>query len=126
MNDNEGGFAGAYKVVGIYPVKNGNKEPIRTASKAYRTSKVQFDKPGKDRLEGNSEITAARVARAREAYRPTDKKSKVAAAKLEKSFATSIGGAVCEWNVPFDICCGDNFIDVKLLTVKNDDCTFIH
>ena len=62
------------------------------------------------------EITeAARVERARVAYRPSNKKSKVAAAECEKRFAAEMGGTVCEWDVPFDVRCGNNVFDVKTI-----------
>jgi hypothetical protein len=127
MRQNCHDFAGVYKVVGIYPVTKENEELMRSASEASRTNReftfpspcpgnskqfAQSDETGNDRLGENSEIIAARVKRARVAYRPANKMSKVTAAELEKCFAAEIGGTVCEWDVPFDICCGKNFIDV--------------
>ena len=127
MKKKVGSFTGAYKVVGIYPVTKENEELMRSASEASRTNRestlpspcpgntgqfAQSDETGNDRLGENSEIIAARVKRARVAYRPANKMSKVTAAELEKCFAAEIGGTVCEWDVPFDICCGKNFIDV--------------
>ena len=65
------------------------------------------------------EITIAeRVERARIAYRPNNKRSKVAAADREKRFAAEIGGTVCEWDVPFDVRCGKNVFDVKTIQEK--------
>ena len=58
---------------------------------------------------------AARVERARIAYRPSNKRSKVAAAESEKRFAAQIGGTVCEWDVPFDVRFGNNVFDVKTI-----------
>jgi hypothetical protein len=60
-------------------------------------------------------IIAARVERARVAYRPSNKRSKVAAAESEKRVAAEIGGTVCEWDVPFDVRCGNNVFDVKTI-----------
>ena len=126
-------FAGVYKVVGIYPVTKANEELMRSESEANRTNDesppsssflgnirqfAQSDGTEIDRLDENSEIIAARVKRARVVYQPVNKKSKVTAAKLEKCFAAEIGGKVCEWNVPFDICCGKNFIDIISLMRK--------
>jgi len=120
-------------VVGIYPVTKENEELMRSASEANRTNEessppssflgntgqfAQSDGTETDRQDENSEIIAARVKRARVVYRPVNKKSKVTAAKLEKCFAAEIGGKVCEWNVPFDICCGKNFIDIISLMRK--------
>ena len=127
LTDKESTFTGAYKIVGIYPVTKEDEELIGSASKASRMGRksplpsqypgntgqfAQSDETGNDRLGENSEIIAARVKRARVAYRPANKMSKVTAAELEKCFAAEIGGTVCEWDVPFDICCGKNFIDV--------------
>ena len=133
MRQNCHDFAGVYKVVGIYPVTKENEELMRSASEANRTNEesppsssflgntrqfAQSDGTKIDRQDENSEIIAAMVKRARVVYRPVNKKSKVTAAKLEKCFAAEIGGKVCEWNVPFDICCGKNFIDIISLTGK--------
>ena len=133
MRQNCHDFAGVYKVVGIYPVTKENEELMRSESEANRTNEesspsssflgnirqfAQSDGIETDRQDENSEIIAARVKRARVLYRPVNKKSKVTAAKLEKCFAAEIGGKVCEWNVPFDICCGKNFIDIISLMRK--------
>jgi hypothetical protein len=58
---------------------------------------------------------ASRVERARIAYRPTNKKCKIAAAESERRFAAEIGGTVCEWDVPFDVRSGNNVFDVKTI-----------
>lgn len=68
-----------------------------------------------DGHESNSDFISARVERARVAYRPANKRSKVAAAEREKRFAAEIGGTVCEWDVPFDVRCGKNVIDLKTI-----------
>lgn len=73
------------------------------------------DETGKDGHENNSDFISARVERARVAYRPANKRSKVAAAKREEWLAAEIGGTVCEWDVPFDVCCGKNVIDLKTI-----------
>ena len=120
-------------MVGIYPVTQENEVLMRSESEANRTDEEsprpppflgnngQFSQSGGteiDTQDDNSEIIAARVKRARVVYRPVNKKSKVTAAKLEKCFAAEIGGKVCEWNVPFDICCRKNFIDIISLMRK--------
>ena len=126
-------FAGIYKVVGVYQMFKENEELMRSESESNLTKRespppssflgntrqfAQSDGNEIDRQDENSEIIAARVKRARVVYRPVNKKSKVTAAKLEKCFAAEIGGKVCEWNVPFDICCGKNFIDIISLMRK--------
>jgi hypothetical protein len=126
-------FAGIYKVVGVYQMFKENEELMRSESESNLTKRespppssflgntgqfAQSDGTEIDRQDENSEIIAARVKRARVVYRPVIKKSKVTAAKLEKCFAAEIGGKVCEWNVPFDICCRKNFIDIISLMRK--------
>jgi hypothetical protein len=132
MKKNESQFTGAYKITGIYPVIKEDGERICHEPKARRSSKEtallskcpgnaghlgQSDKIVKGMLNGNSQIIAGRVERARVAYRPSNKISKLTAAALEKAVAAEMGGAVCEWDVPFDICCGKNLIDLK--TIRN-------
>jgi len=129
MKKKEYGFIAVYKMVG-YPVNKENGEPIRSSvPKESRINKeawyqgnsghrIESDTTGKIKLRGNSEIIAARVDRAKVAYRPVNKMSKVTAAELEKSVAVEMGGTVCEWNVPFDICDGNTFIDIKVMSWK--------
>ena len=54
------------------------------------------DETEKDGFVGKSDAISARVERARLAYRPTNKRSKVAAAEHEKRLAAELGGTVCE------------------------------
>ena len=128
MKKKKSEFIAVYKMIG-YPVNKENGESIRSVSKASRINneswyqknvghRIESNLTGKIRLRGNSEIIAARVARARVAYRPVNKMSKITAAELEKSVATEMGGTVCEWNVPFDIRDGDTFIDIKVISWK--------
>ena len=75
---------------------------------------------------GNSDAIAAKVKRARVAYRPTNKMFKAAAAERNKSIADTMGGTIAEWNVPFEVIIGENAFEVKTILRKNDDYAIMH